>query len=175
MFSVSEVNAFDPLESLSDTILHVELTDVDQNLEALRDERCVEPSGIIFSICELLCYGRVELGESVWFGDVEFTLERVDLVGVFEHILEWIRVWHALVIEIASVHLVNTACGFSDVVEDSLSSGRLLICCVVASRTFLAYLPELLDLLNLEVIIETDRISEMMLFNTLCWDINKDI
>ena len=175
MLPISEVNAFDPLESLSDTILHVELTDVDQNLEALGDERCVEPSGIIFSICELLCYGRVELGESVWFGDVEFTLERVDLVGVFEHILEWIRVWHALVIEIASVHLVNTACGFSDVVEDSLSSGRLLICCVVASRTFLAYLPELLDLLNLEVIIETDRISEMMLFNTFCWDINKDI
>ena len=38
LFSVSEVNAFDPLESLSDTILHVELTNVDQNLEALRDE-----------------------------------------------------------------------------------------------------------------------------------------
>lgn len=41
LFSVGEVNAFDPLESLSDTILHVELSNVDQNLEALGDERCV--------------------------------------------------------------------------------------------------------------------------------------
>lgn len=175
MFSIGEVNAFDPLESLSDTILHVELTNVDQNLEALGDERRVKPSTIPFSICELLCHSRVQLGKSVRFGDVKFTLERVDFVRVFEHILEWIGVWHALVVEIASVHLVNATCGFSDVVEDSLSSSRLLICCVVASRTFLAYFTELLDLLNLEVVIETDCISKLMLFNTFCWDINKDI
>ena len=51
----------------------------------------------------------------------------------------------------------------------------MLICRVVASRTFLAYFTELLDLFDLEVIIETDCISEMMLFNTFCWDINKDV
>ena len=51
----------------------------------------------------------------------------------------------------------------------------MLICRVVASRTFLAYFTELLDLFDLEVIIETDCISEMMLFDTFCRDINKDV
>ena len=106
---------------------------------------------------------------------MKFTLERIDFVRVFEHILEWIRVWHALVIEIASVHLVHTTCWFSDVVQDSLSSSRLLICCVVASRAFFAYFTELLDLFNLEVIIETDCVPKMMLFDSLCRDVNKDI
>jgi len=76
-----------------------------------------------------------------------------------------------LVVKVAGIHLIYATSWLSDVVEHRLAGGCLLISGEVPSWTFFTPLQELLNLVGLPVVIETDRISKVLLVNPFHWDV----
>jgi len=78
-----------------------------------------------------------------------------------------------LVVKVAGIHLVHATCWLSDVVKHCLAGGCLLVGSEVPTWTFLAPLQELLDLVCLPIIVETDCKSKVLLVNPLHGDVHE--
>jgi len=116
LISPVELNLLGPLEGLDHAIFHIEISDVDEDLNALVEQLRKHVSSVLQAVSNRISHSAVGLAESLWLSDVEGFFDLGNAVRILVHILERI-VREVVRFEVASVHGVHSASEVHDVVR----------------------------------------------------------